>query len=44
MARETNCGDVSAIDDSPGPSVAAVHGLRGPSMAAVVIVGRPLVM
>ena len=40
---------LSAVDDPPGPSVAAMHSPGGPSMAAALgpggpIVGGPLVM
>ena len=34
---------LSAVDDPPGPSVAAVHGLGRPSMAAALGPGGPIV-
>ena len=43
MARGPNVVVLSAVDGPPGPSVAAVHTLGGPSMAAALGPERPIV-
>ena len=43
MTMGTNCGDAKCRRWPPGPSVAAVHGLGEPSMAAALGPGGPIV-